>query len=115
MHLDGRIRLLHLMEEYKNDKKMKIRGTSYIINKKTAEKIGFEIVETDILQKIILIYNYCNILISNSIAKKKLSFPKLNKTKTFEANVSQLLKRKEYIESLNKSLKSTIANNVYKK
>ncbi|WP_299009380.1 hypothetical protein [uncultured Tenacibaculum sp.] len=111
-YLDG---LLHLMEEYKNDKKMKIRGTSYIINKKTAEKIGFEIVETDILQKIILICNYCNILISNSIAKKKLSFPKLNKTKTFEANVSQLLKRKEYIESLNKSLKSTIANNVYKK
>lgn len=111
-YLDG---LLHLMEEYKNDKKMKIRGTSYIINKKTAEKIGFEIVETDILQKIILIYNYCNILISNSIAKKKISFPKLNKTKTFEANVSQLLKRKEYIESLNKSLKSTIANNVYKK
>lgn len=68
--------------------------------------------ETDILQKTILIYNYFNILISNSIAKNKLSFPKLNKTKTFDADISQLLKRKEYIEKLNKSLKSTIASGV---
>ena len=109
-YLDG---LLHLIEKYENDKKIKIRGTSYIINKRTAEKIGFEIVETDILQKIILIYNYLNILISNSIAKNKLSFPKLNKTKTFDADLSQLLERKEYIEKLNKLLKSTIAKNVY--
>ena len=109
-YLDG---LLLLIEKYKNDTKIKIRGTSYIINKSTAEKIGFEIVETDILQRIILIYNYFNILISNSIAKNKLSFPKLNKTKTFDANMSQLLERKEYIKKLNKSLKSTITNNVY--
>lgn len=109
-YLDG---LLHLIQKYENDKKMKIRGTSYIINKRTAEKIGFEIVETDVLQKIILVCNYFNILISNSIAKNKLSFPKLNKTKTFDAEVSQLLERKEYMEKLNKSLKSTIANNVY--
>jgi hypothetical protein len=109
-YLDG---LLHLTEKYKNDKKMKIRGTSFIINKITAEKIGFEIIETDILQKIILIYNYFNILISNSIAKHKLSFPTLNKTKTFDVNMSQLLEQKEYIEKLNKSLKSTIASTVY--
>lgn len=108
-YLEG---LLHLIEKYEKDKKMKIRGTSYILNRRTAEKIGFEIVETDILQKIILIYNYFNILISNSIAKNKLSFPKLNKTKTFEAEVGQLLERKEYIEKLNKSLKKNIANNV---
>lgn len=111
-YLDG---LLHLIEKYEKNKRMKIRGTSYIINKRTAEKIGFEIVETDVLQKIILIFNYFNILISNSIAKNKLSFPKLNKTKTFDADVSQLLKRKEYIEKLNKSLIGSIANHVYKK
>ena len=106
-YLEG---LLHLIEKYENDKNIKIRGTSYIINKRTAEKMGFEIIETDYLQKIILIYNYFNILISNSIAKNKLSFPKINKTKTFEADVRQLLERKEYIEKLNQSLKSTIAN-----
>ncbi len=102
--------ILSLIEKHKKDERIKIRGTSYILNERTAEKIGFEIIETDILQKIILIYNYFNILISNSIAKNRLAFPKLNKTKTFEADISQLLERKEYIEKLNKSLKNTIAN-----
>ena len=108
-YLEG---LLNLIEKYERDKNMKISGTSYIINKRTAEKIGFEIINTDILQRLILTYNYFNILISNSIAKNKLTFPNLNKTETFESNIRQLLERKEYIEKLNKSLKSTIANKV---
>lgn len=88
---------------------MKIRGTSYIINERTSEKIGFKIVETNILQKIILTYNCFHILIWNPIAKNELSLPNLKKTRTFEANTCQLLERKEYIEKLNKSLNSTIA------
>ena len=106
--------LLFLIEDYKNNERMKIRGTSYIINKKTAERFGFKIIETDILQKFILTFNYFNILISNSIAKNRLSFPNLNKTITFEAEIGQLIERKEYIQKLNKSLKSAIANNGYR-
>jgi hypothetical protein len=37
----------------------------------------------------------------------------IKRTKTFDADVIQLIERKEYIEKLNKSLKSTIANTVY--
>lgn len=106
-YLDG---LLRLLELYGKDKKMKIQGTTYIINERTAEKIGFKTVETDIWQKMILAYNYFNILISNSIAKNKLSFPKLGKTRTFEADVGQLLKRKDLIEKLNNALKNKNAN-----
>ncbi len=102
--------LLRLMADYKTDEKLIIRGTSYIINKRTAKKIGFEIRETDSLQKIILYYNYFNILISNSIAKKKLCFPNLNNTKTFEAHIGQLLEKKEYIEKLNVSLTRAITH-----
>jgi len=101
-YLEG---LLSFIEKHKNDNQIKINGTSYIINERTAEKIGFKIIETDILQKVIITYNYFNILISNSIAKNKLSFPNLYKTKTFEAEINQLVERKEYIERLNKSLK----------
>lgn len=102
--------LLSFLEEHKNNKQIKIRGTSYIINKRTAEKVGFKIIKTDILQKIILSYNYFNILISYSIAKNKLSFPSLSKTKTFEADIAQLIEKKEFIKKLNKLLKNTIAN-----
>ena len=101
-YLEG---LLSFIEEHKNDKQIKIHGTSYIINERTAEKIGFKTVETDVLQKVIITYNYFNLLISNSIAKKELAFPNLSKTKTFETEIGQLIERKEYLERLNKSLK----------
>ncbi|WP_405604966.1 hypothetical protein [Polaribacter sp. Asnod1-A03] len=100
--------LLSLIDKYGNESEMKLEGTSYILNKRTAKKIGFKIVETDFLQKVILIYNYFNILISNSISKNKLSFPNLKETKTFEANFKDLAQRKDYIEKLNNALKNTI-------
>ena len=102
--------LLSLIEKHQDDKQMKIRGTSYIINERTAKKIGLTITKTDFLQKVVLTYNYANILISNSIAKNKLSFPQVSNTKTFEATISDLLEHKDYIEKLNTSLKSTLAN-----
>ncbi|CDF79481.1 conserved hypothetical protein [Formosa agariphila KMM 3901] len=108
-YLEG---LLRFIEANEASPYLKIRGTSYIINERTAEKIGFKIVETDLLQNIILAYNYFNILLSNSIAKNKLAWPNLKNTKTFEADMSQLLERKEYIASLNASLKRTMAKSV---
>ena len=97
--------LLAFIEKHKTNKQMKVRGTSYIINKRTAEKIGFKVVETNMLQKIILIYNYFNVMVSNSIAKNKLAFPKLSNTKTFEADIGQLLAKRDYIKTLSNTLK----------
>lgn len=104
--------LLCLMEEYEDIEKtdFKIRGTSYIMNKRTAERLGFTVIKTDFLQKLVLLYNYFNLMISNSIAKKRIAFPNLKETKTFEANFSQLIERKDYIAKLNNSLKITIAD-----
>jgi hypothetical protein len=103
--------LLSLIEKYENTKHtdLKVSGTSYIINERTAKKIGFTIVKTDSLQRMILTYIYFNILISNSIAKNKISFPNLRKIKTFETDLNQLIKRKKYITELNSKLKRTIA------
>ncbi|MCF8336665.1 MAG: hypothetical protein K9I74_01655 [Bacteroidales bacterium] len=104
--------LLNLIEENENNKadNLVVRGTSYIINDRTAQRIGFKVVKTDYIQKLILTYNYFNILFTYSIAKGKLSFPKLNDTKTFETKLSDLVKRKEYIRNLNEKFKSTLAN-----
>ena len=103
-YLEG---ILSLIKHYEKNQKtsLKIKGTSYILNARTAEKIGFDIVRTELLQKLILTYNYVNILISNSIAKRKISFPKLNNIKTFESNIEKLIKRKAYIEGLKNRLK----------
>ncbi len=105
-YLEG---LLGLIEKYENSQPqdMKIRGTSYIINERTAKRIGFKVVETDGIQTLILIYNYINLLISNSIAKGKLSFPNLKEIKTFETSLKDLVDRKDFIRNMNEKLKRT--------
>ena len=105
--------LLALIEQYENRKfgNIRIRGTSYIINQRTAQRVGFKIVRTDYIQKLILTYNYFNILITYSIAKDKLSFPKLRETMTFETNLSDLVERKKSIRELNETLKGSLAKN----
>jgi hypothetical protein len=107
--------LLTLIEKYEkaDNANLRISGTSYIINERTANKIGFRIVKNDSIQIMFFVYIYLNLLISNSIAKNKVSFPNLLKTKTFETDLNQLIKRKKYITELNNKLKRTIANNVY--
>ncbi len=106
-YLEG---LLNLIEANENKKieSITIRGTSYIINGRTAWRIGFKVVKTDTIQKFILIYNYFNLLITYSIAKNKLSFPNFKELKTFEAELNELVKRKDYISKLNDKLKSTM-------
>ena len=108
-YLEGLLNLIKACEENQNTS-VKITGTSYILNTRTAEKIGLKVIKTDFLQKFILRFNYVNIMISNSIAKRKISFPKLKNIKTFESTVEELIKRKDFIEGLNEKLNRTIAN-----
>lgn len=106
-YLEG---LLNLIEENENKspQNIKVRGTSYIISKRTAERIGFKVIQTDTLASIILTYNYFNLMASYSLAKAKVSFPKLRDTKTFEADLIELLERKDFIKNLNEKLKASI-------
>lgn len=104
-YLEG---LLVLIREYENKNldNLTLRGTSYIINERTAQRIGFNVVKSDSLQIVILLLNYFNILLSYSLAKNKLSFPKLNDSKTFETKLNDLAQRKDYISRLNEHLKN---------
>ncbi|WP_339833841.1 hypothetical protein [uncultured Flavobacterium sp.] len=110
-YLEGLLNLIKACEENHNTF-VKIKGTSYFLNARTAEKIGLKIIKTDFNQKLILTFNYVNILMSNSIAKRKISFPKLTNIKTFESNVVELIKQREFIEGLNDKLKNAIAKKV---
>ncbi len=96
--------LLNFIEAHQTHKHLKVRGTSYIINARTAEKIGFKPQKTDGLQLLILGYNYFNLVIANSLAKGKFAFPKLNRTISFEADISALIEHKANIQNLHDRL-----------
>lgn len=101
--------LLTLIEEFENSSSddLTIKGTSYIINQRTAERVGFSVTDIDYIQKLSLMYNYFSVTLSHSIAKGKLSFPKISETKTFEAKLSELRERKEYIRTMHSKLSRT--------
>ena len=98
--------LLNLLETYEHKEKdnLKLTGTSYIINHRTAHKIGFSKVPTDFVQKVILSFNYFNLLLSNSIAKAKISFPNINRVQTFETDLKTLRSKEGTISALSEKL-----------
>ncbi|RZS93393.1 hypothetical protein [Aquimarina brevivitae] len=108
-YLEG---LLQLIEEYgtQQQENISIKGTSYIINEKTAGRLGFKITETNGTQKLILIFNFFNVLLTYSIAKGKIAFPNLAATKTFETTIAELVQRKHDINKINRALKNKLAD-----
>ena len=103
-YLEG---LLNLIETYENgeNKQVKFTGTTYILNARTAEKLGFKVRKIDGVQLLILLLNYFNLLTSNSMAKQKLAFPNLGKAISFEANLEDLIEKKALIKALSDRLK----------
>ncbi|TYC16214.1 hypothetical protein ES677_03315 [Bizionia gelidisalsuginis] len=106
-YLEGLLNLINDFEAKKNTA-VKIQGTSYILNERTANRIGLKVIKTDFLQKFILVFNYLPLLISSSFAKGKLSFPNLRKSKSFEGELIELMERKQNIQNLSNKLKRSI-------
>tara|TARA_R110002020_G_scaffold416962_2_gene626158 strand:- start:401 stop:1084 length:684 start_codon:yes stop_codon:yes gene_type:complete len=103
-YLEGLVNLIdHL--QHVNSENLTIRGTSYILNNRTASKIGFQVVRTDFLPKCLLVYNYINLLVANSLAKGKLTLPKLGDTQTFDAKLYDLIEKRVFIKSMREKLK----------
>ncbi|MDR9487387.1 hypothetical protein [Salibacter sp.] len=103
--LNGLINLIDEQKE-KKDLDIKIKGTSYILNERTAEKLGFKVVKKDFLQQAILIFNYFNLLVTNSIGKGRLSFPVMKQIITIEANISTLLAKEYEIRALKNKIEN---------
>jgi hypothetical protein len=98
-YIDGLLSLLRSYRGY-NLKKVTVRGTSYIINERTASRVGLRRVENDFVQSLILVYNYINVTISYSISRATLSFPRIADIGTFEGQLSDIAARKELLCNL---------------
>ncbi len=82
------------------DEELIIEGTSYIINERTAEKIGLKKIKTNGFQKLILTYNYFNLMLSIYLAKKRIEFPNLTKVNTYQAKIKNIKKNEPFIKQL---------------
>ena len=82
------------------DEDVKIQGTSYIINERTANKLGLKKVATNGIQILIIFFNYINIMLSISLVNKSIAFPDLSKIKTFEGKISDMKEKEVFINNL---------------
>ncbi|MCH4824400.1 hypothetical protein ML462_14600 [Gramella lutea] len=99
--------ILKLINSNQDNPGINIKGTTYILNERTAKKIGFKVERPDMIQKIILVLNYPNLFVTKSFAEKKLSFPKLGTTKTYISDIRTLNENTKKIERLRNIISGT--------
>lgn len=107
LYLDGLLRLINSYDAA-TDKELKVKATSYIINERTAAKMGFKKAKPDYIQSITVLLNYLPILFAYSYSKARLGFPNIFRIKTFEASIQDLKNKKKAIRRLKNRLENSI-------
>ena len=103
--------ILKLIESNNENPNLEIIGTTYILNQRTANKIGFKVQKTNTTQLIILFVNYPNLAFTKSFDHKNVSFPNLKNIKTYKSSIKELAENKQRIIKIRNTLQSTNANN----
>ena len=94
--------LLSLIEQYEKSQlnNIEVKVTSYILNHRTAQKLGLVKAQQDMLQRLILYFNFFNLTCSLSLINKKLTFANVTKTESFKVDMDTLIGKKEKISAL---------------
>jgi len=103
MALDGFIKLINDYESQKNTG-ITIKVTSYILNRRTAHKIGLSPVTPDFSQWFLLYFNYLNLTCSLSLLNRKLTWPNVRKTTSYEGRLESLIAKKNDLLKLKSRL-----------
>nr|WP_297349801.1 hypothetical protein [uncultured Glaciecola sp.] len=94
--------LLHLVENKPDD--LILTGTSYVLNTKTAERLGFKKIPSLALQRLILMLNAINLTVSASKIKGRLVVPPISRTNSYSATVKDIKANADFIRALIKRL-----------
>lgn len=86
--IDG---FLALIDDLKQQPNTLIVGTTHFLNDRRAGMLGFTVHKADLFSKLILILNYLNLILSMSITKGGLHFPKLTQVRRFEISSTDLI------------------------
>ena len=97
-YLEGLLKIIEKIETNELSEKVLIQGSSYFFNERTAKKLGFQLKKTTFGKIINATVNYLDLLWMYSIAKGKLTFPKINYMITVEIIGSELVKNKNKLK-----------------
>ncbi len=95
--------LLNIIKQIENgdlSDTITIRGSSYFLNQRSAEKLGFRVNSTSIAEKVNIALNYVDLIWMYSLTNGKLTFPDLTRITTVSITGSDLIERKQRIEEI---------------
>lgn len=99
-YLKGLLKIINEIEEKKISNEITILGISYIINKKTAERLGFTVERPNIYRRILFVIDYFTLFLMYSFSKGKIAFPNVFKVKKMKISGSRLVASKEIIKQV---------------
>lgn len=103
--------LLTIILQIENDSlpsNIVIRGSSYFLRQRSAEKLGFKVNNASILEKLNIILNYIDLIWMYSLTNGKLTFPNLSTISTVRTTGANLMEKKQTIIELKNRLESNI-------
>lgn len=104
LYLEG---LLNLINYFEAKKKTDIRiiGTTFFINKRNLNRLGFKVVTTSFFQALLIVINYFTISGALSFVNRSLTFFSFKHMHSFETDLSTLADKKGIILQLYNHLK----------
>ena len=102
-YLNALLKIIHQIENKVLPSNITIRGSSYFVSQRSAEKLGFKVSQASLLEKLNITLNYVDLIWMYSLTNGKLTFPNLATITTVRTNGHELIKRKQkIIELLNR-------------
>lgn len=102
-YLDGLDQMIETLKNQENPPEI-IEATTYFLKEGTAKKIGFVSREPKLIDRMLFYFNYFNLLLSTSMAKSKIHFPRLDNLKTYCISMENLRNNQQYIRELKSNL-----------
>lgn len=99
-HLEGLLHLIQLIESKTLPETVTISGTSYFFNKRTIQKLGFEMIKPTLFFKLNLFLNLIDLTWMYSLSKGKFAIPTIWQAKKASISGTKLIEHKQFIEGL---------------
>jgi hypothetical protein len=98
-HLEGLLQLINLIERREIPNNVVISGTTYFINERTIQKLGFSLDDSKLFYKLNLFMNIIDLFWMYSLSQGTIALPRIWKSKTIKIIGNDLVASKEKIQN----------------